>query len=431
LGAAGLQFAVAHFAVSSNSDASKLPQPELVPAVECRPRNGLRNVFQKLAAGEQVSVAYLGGSITAQEGWRVKTQRWLKEKYPAAKLTEINAAIGGTGADLGAFRLRHDVLQFKPDLLFVEFAVNDAGAEPRSEYARVEGIVRQTWRDNPLTDICFVYTLAGDMLDTLKTGQFPRAASAMEKVAEYYAIPSIHFGVEVARLEAAGELVFKGPKPTTAAEQAQLGDRILFSPDAVHPYTDTGHQLYFEALVRSFDRIQSFGAQGPHSLGPPLVSNNWERASIIPLERATRSSGWQKLDLSTNRLAQMFVMRLPQLYAAHAAGESLSFRFRGTGARVYDLLGPDCGQLSVALDDKPAQKVARFDSFCTYHRLGTLGIGEDLPDTVHTVKITILPDQPDKAAILEKGGNKMDDPKRFDGSVWYAGALLILGELVE
>jgi hypothetical protein len=74
----------------------------------------LRNVFQKLAAGEQVSVAYLGGSITAQEGWRVKTQRWLKEKYPAAKLTEINAAIGGTGADLGAFRLRHDVLQFKP-----------------------------------------------------------------------------------------------------------------------------------------------------------------------------------------------------------------------------------------------------------------------------------------------------------------------------
>jgi hypothetical protein len=294
-----------------------------------------------------------------------------------------------------------------------------------------KGFVRQTWRDNPLTDICFVYTLAGDMLDTLKAGQFPLAASAMEKVAEYYAIPSIHFGVEVARLEAAGELVFKGPKPTTAAEQAQLGDRILFSPDAVHPYTDTGHQLYFEALVRSFDRIQSFGAQGPHSLGPPLVSNNWERASIIPLERATRSSGWQKLDLSTNRLAQMFVMRLPQLYAAHAAGESLSFRFRGTGARVYDLLGPDCGQLSVALDDKPAQKVARFDSFCTYHRLGTLGIGEDLPDTVHTVKITILPDQPDKAAILEKGGNKMDDPKRFDGSVWYAGALLILGELVE
>ena len=64
----------------------------------------------------------------------------------------------------------------------------------------MEGIVRQTWRNNPSTDICFVYTLAGNMLQTLQQGQYPRAAGAMEKIAQHY---GIHLGVLVARMEKA------------------------------------------------------------------------------------------------------------------------------------------------------------------------------------------------------------------------------------
>ena len=45
----------------------------LVPAVECNPRAGLPNFYAKLKAGGEVRIAYLGGSITAQEGWRPKT----------------------------------------------------------------------------------------------------------------------------------------------------------------------------------------------------------------------------------------------------------------------------------------------------------------------------------------------------------------------
>ena len=43
---------------------------ELVSAIECRPRGGLANVVTKLNQGADVRIAYLGGSITAQEGWR-------------------------------------------------------------------------------------------------------------------------------------------------------------------------------------------------------------------------------------------------------------------------------------------------------------------------------------------------------------------------
>ena len=106
-------------------------------AKEFHVRDGLANVFWKLEAGKEVRIGYLGGSITAQAGWRPKTLKWFQEQYPNATISEINAAIGGTGSDLGVFRLRHDVLRHKPDLLFVEFAVNDGGVSPhRTKWTR-------------------------------------------------------------------------------------------------------------------------------------------------------------------------------------------------------------------------------------------------------------------------------------------------------
>jgi lysophospholipase L1-like esterase len=400
-------------------------------AAECRERGGLPNFLAKLSAGAEVRIAYLGGSITAQDGWRPKTLNWFRQHFPKARVSEINAAIGGTGSDLGAFRLHHDVLEYKPDLLFVEFAVNDSGAPPQQIYRCMEGIVRQAWKHDPATDICFVYTLAGDMLETLQQGQVPRSVSAMEKVADHYGIPSINLGLEVARLEKAGKLTFKGEKPKTEAERAALGDKILFSPDGVHPYTDSGHQLYLEAIVRSIEMLQRVGKPGPHALPAPYVADNWEAARMVPLSRAKLGTGWRRLNAPTNSLARSFGTRLPELWEAKEPGESVSFRFRGTTARIYDLVGPDCGQVTIVVDDRAPVVTPRFDAFCTYHRLATLSVAEGLPEGVHSVKITIHPEQPDKAKILSQRHEKMDNPKRFDGTVWYAGAILLLGDLEE
>ena len=404
---------------------------ELVPAVECRERGGVPNVLAKLRAGGEVRIAYLGGSITAQDGWRPKTLTWFRQQFPIARVSEINAAIGGTGSDLGVFRLQHDVLEYKPDLLFVEFAVNDGGAPPQQIYRCMEGIVRQTWRHEPATDICFIYSLAGNMLETLQGGRFPRSAAAMEKIADHYGIPSIHMGLEVARLEKAGKLVFKGEKPKTDDEKAALGDKILFSPDAVHPYPDTGHQLYLEAVVRSFKKLQGVGKPGPHSLPAPYVADHCEAAKMLSLSQAKLSPGWRRLNAATNSLAKSFGDRLPELWEAREPGESVSFKFRGTTARIYDLLGPDCGQVTIVVDDRPPVVTPRFDAYCTYHRLATLSVAEGLPEGVHSVKITIHPEQPDKAKILGGRHDKMDNPKRFDGRTWYAGGILLMGELVD
>jgi hypothetical protein len=60
----------------------------------------------------------------------------------------------------------------------------------------------------------------------------------------------------------------------------------------------------------------------------PLVTNSWEAAQMIPLSRAKLSSGWRRVDPSTNALARNFGGFLPELWAATQPGESISFRFK-------------------------------------------------------------------------------------------------------
>ena len=393
-------------------------------------RGGLPNIFAKLEKGGEVKIAYLGGSITAQPGYRVKTFEWFKKEYPQAKLTEINAAIGGTGSDLGVFRVGQDVLAHKPDLMFVEFAVNDGGAAPEQIHRCMEGIVRQTWRANPETDICFVYTIANNMIDEWKTGKLPRSVVAMEQLAEHYGIPSIHFGREIAKLAAADRLIVAGPLPKTDAERAALGNKIVFAPDKVHPHIETGHQIYFETTVRAFEKMRNGGNPAPHGVKAPFVADNLENAKLVPLSKAKLSAGWQRLP--ADHKLKGFFNRLPEIWHANQPGDSVEFKFKGTAVGIYDLLGPDCGQVSITLDGKPADKpTSRFDSYCTYHRLGSFFPSRNLPAGEHTIRIEIHPDQADKGKIITDKKAFAADPKRFDDRQWYAGAIMLVGDLSQ
>ncbi len=403
----------------------------LMQAQECRPRAGLPNFLAKAnTPGAEVRVAYFGGSITAQAGWRPKTLAHFQKAFPKAKFSEINAAIGGTGSDLGVFRLRQDVLEKKPDLMFVEFATNDGGASPEQIFRCMEGIVRQTWRALPQCDICFVYTLTEALAPAMLDGKFQRSASAMEKIADHYGIPTIHMAMEVAKLAKEGKLVWKAPLPKTDDEKKALGDKFVFAPDSVHPHPETGHELYLQAIVRSMEPITSASKNaGTHSLPAPFIATNYENAKLVPISDATLSSGFTHLDPVKDDFGKRWANRMTSLHKATRPGETIAFKFKGTRAGIYDIIGPDCGQVIVTLDDKPPKTVTLFDSYCTSHRLATLVIGSDLPDAVHTVKIEIHPQQPDKAKILAQRNQTMDKPERFDGTAFYPGAILLVGEM--
>ncbi len=418
------------FLIANSGWAAPLP---LAPAVECSPRAGLPNALARLKTrGGELRIAYFGGSITAQEGWRPKTLAWFQRTYPDCKVSQINAAIGGTGSDLGVFRLRHDVLDQKPDLMFVEFAVNDGGRDPESIYRCMEGIVRQTWHTLPDCDICFVYTLVEDFVPTLQEGKFPQAASAMEKIAGHYGIPSIHMGVSVAQMVKDGKLIFTAPLPKSDEEKKALGGKMIFSPDHVHPYPETGHELYLQSIVRSLPAIEGASkSAGPHALASPFDADNYEAAKMLPITSAVLPAGGKLLDPTINPVAKQFAARVPTLFRDDHAGDVISFRFKGRYAAIYDVIGPESGQVMVSLDDGKAIPTHRFDPWSTYPRLAMMPIGSDLADGIHTARIEINDEHLDKPAILASQQHSMDDPKRFEGTAFYPGAILLVGDLVE
>lgn len=404
----------------------------LVEAQECRPRGGLPNFFLKAqTTGAEVKIGYLGGSITAQNGWRVQTLAHFKKAYPQSTFTEINAAIGGTGSDLGVFRVQQDVLSKGPDLLFVEFAVNDGGADPQRIIRCMEGIVRQAWKANPKTDICFVYTLTEALSPPMLVGKLQRSASAMEKVADHYGIPTIALGMEVAQLAKAGRLLWKAPLPKTDAEKAALGDKFVFAADGVHPHDATGQVLYTQAIVRSLPALAIANhAPTVHVANLALDPANWERATLTPITAAKLSAGLVPADMKTDAFAKGWAKRLPAMVKLTQPGQSITFRFQGTHCAVYDVLGPFGGKVAVTLDGGKPFSVPRIDAYCTYARLGTFTIGTDLPEGVHTVRLELLADPIDKAAVLAKNKNIIDKPERFAPLEFAPGGLLIVGELV-
>ena len=409
--------------------AEPLPETPAVTAVECRPRGGLPNFFAKAKAGGDVRVAYLGGSITAAPGWRVFSLDRLKKEFPTATFREISAAIGGTGSDLGAFRVGHDVIAHQPDLVFVEFAVNDGGTPPEQILATMEGIVRQILRANAATDICFVYTLSEPNLPDLAKGVFPRAASTMEAVADHYAIPSVHYGVEVNRRIADGTLIFKGEKPEKLDAAATP---MLFSSDGVHPHVETGQRLYADVLARALTTIQAAAmAAAPHAMPEPRRADNWEKAKLIPIDESMLRGDWKRVTPADDERAKSFAERMPVLWKAEKPGAELVVAYTGTRLGVYDLLGPGGGTVSVRIDDAAAKNVPRIDGYSTYWRIGTLNTGSQ-PAGTHLVTIRLEAAAPDKAKILFEH-NRPDlekNPTKYAENAWYAAAILLLGDLL-
>jgi len=414
---------VALCAAGETKDETPPVKPELLKA-----RDGLKNIYAKLKGDQEVRIAYFGGSITAAGGWRVKTFKWFKDTYPQAKFSEINAAIGGTGSDLGVFRNRQDVLQHKPDLVFVEFAVNDGGAAPEQIYRTMEGIVRQTWANDLNTDILFLYTLHTGMKGEYEKGRCPRSAAAQERVADHYGIPSVNVAMKIVEMAGAGKLIYKKEKDAAGADKPVPEGVMVFSNDECHPL-DAPHQVYCDIIVDGIKQMEAAAKPGPHELKAPLVANNLEKAKLVPLKPELLSAGWKKLETNAG-LGKNFSHFMPEIWEARAPGEKITFKFKGTTVKLYDLLGPDGGQAICTVDGKAGKPRPRFDSYCSYHRLATLDIADNLEDAVHTVSVEIHPDQPNRSSVTNIESKKPGfDPKKYDGTVLRVGAIMLVGDL--
>jgi lysophospholipase L1-like esterase len=244
------------FACTIPLEAAETPPVKLERATLFIVRDRLPNVAAKLKEGKEINVVFLGGSITvggaSPKGYVTFVTNWLKENYPNAKANVINSGISGTGSDFGARRYDRDVLAKNPDLVLIEFCVNDGTSD---QTAAMERMVHKTWMKNPQTDIVIFYTLAQTHLEYYKVGSLPPSASAHERVAAFYGIPTLGTGFYAASKVNTGEIPWSG-----------------FSGDGCHP-NQNGYILFADVFAKALPQLLKASTPQAHTLGKSITSN--------------------------------------------------------------------------------------------------------------------------------------------------------------
>ena len=206
----------------------------------------LKRVIEKAKRGETVTLAYLGGSITQGAGavpvhtecYARKSCEAFAEKFGTGdNVRYIKAGVGGTPSELGMIRFERDVLRNgeQPDLVVVEFAVNDEGDETKG--ICFESLVRKIlglpW--NPAVVLLFS-VFANDW--NLQTRLAP--------VGERYGLPMVSV------LEAVS------PQFSLKREEGRVISKNQYFYDMFHP-TNLGHTIMAKCLGYLFDKVNEEG----------------------------------------------------------------------------------------------------------------------------------------------------------------------------
>jgi lysophospholipase L1-like esterase len=258
----------------------------------------------------------------------------------------------------------------------------------------MEGIVRQLRARYAQADILFVYTLVKGHLDAFKKGELPDRMQWHEKVAAHYNIPSVNMAQHAAAKVLAGELTIDE-----------------FAKDGVHP-TDRGYALYLEALQPFVAQCKAEAEKPAEPVKHPMPAQKlsprcMDAAKMVPYEVFPREGAWKPGSDSP-------VDKFLHVLAGDAPGAVVTLKFKGDSAGYYDTIGPDTGDLEVAVDGGEWKKKGNWDVFCKgYFRAHCRILAEDLdPAKEHEIKVRIAEEQ----------------PKESKGRFYRPGFFLINGE---
>ncbi len=195
----------------------------------------LKAVMRRAAAGEQLTVGFIGGSITngslsstPQTCYAYLVYSWWKETFPKADFTYVNAGIGATDSQYGAARVEAHLLQYKPDVVFIEFSVNDESTEHFLE--TYEGLVRRVLFSECAPAVILIHNVC---YDTGASAQLQHA-----KVGRHYGLPSVSMQSSIYPELLAG----------------RIPNREI-TPDDLHP-NDAGHELVASVITYYLETVR-------------------------------------------------------------------------------------------------------------------------------------------------------------------------------
>ena len=343
-------------------------------------RYGLANSRIKFQRQKKGRVAFLGGSITYNPGWRNMVCEYLQERFPQTEFDFIAAGIPSTGSTPGAFRLARDVFKDGPvDLLFEEAAVNDStnGRTDIEQIRGMEGIVRHARLLNPEIDIILMYFVDPEKMETYNEGSVPAVIRNHEKVAQHYQVPSLNLALEVTERINAGQ--FDWPNDFRN----------------LHP-SPFGQNVYFRSMKRLLDTAWAKPLPENFTLMPnpmpakPLDPFSYYRGRYVDIGEAelvkgfTYDPSWNPRDGKGVRKGFVGVPVLK----ADQPGAELRFKFEGTAIGLFVTCGPDVGILEYRIDNTAFRQIDQFTQWSSnLHLPWAYVLDAELSQEVHELTL--------------------------------------------
>lgn len=239
----------------------------------------LKNLMKRAANGESLVIGFLGGSITQgslsstpKTCYAYLVYEWWKKSFPNAAFSFVNGGIGGTTSHYGGARAWKDVLCYRPDIVTVDFSVNDDANEFFEE--TYEGTLRRL--------LAAPSDPAVVVLNNVFYGIGKNAQNYHNRIADHYGIPHVSIKDTVYPDVESGKIV-----------------RADITPDNLHP-NDKGHRLVADEICKLLDSIKaemeeetiageniegkSTKTEASVLLPAPLTENAYEHSRLIQIQ---------------------------------------------------------------------------------------------------------------------------------------------------
>lgn len=291
----------------------------------------LADAMKRAQAGEKITIGTIGGSITqgtaastTDERYANRALQWWAKAFPKAQLDFVNAGIGATDSYIGVHRVDADLLSKKPDVVIVEFSVNDTDAALNLQ--TYDSLVRKILQAENHPAVILLFTTQEDGTSLQDTHM---------QIGSSYNLPMISYKNAVLPEIEAGKFTWKD-----------------ISSDNIHP-NSVGHGIigellwsYFNSVYAKLDQIDTSDLT---FTAPPVTRDLYAKGQLLDSKTLTPKTmqGFEQAKVSN---------QFPNDWTTKEGGE-LTFEVTGSniGVLYYKTVDGKSGQYCVYVDDRLIQ----------------------------------------------------------------------------
>lgn len=232
----------------------------------------LKKAIEKAERGEDVTIGYIGGSITQGAGaipinsecYAYKSYQKFAGRFGRGDNVHfVKAGVGGTPSELGMIRFERDVLRdgkITPDIVVIEFAVNDEGDETKGNC--YESLVRKILMLPNAPAVVLLFAVFADDWNL---------QDRLGVVGERYNLPMVSVLNAVT------------PQFRLKTGEGRVLSKNQFFYDMFHP-TNAGHTIMADCLMHCFEMAKEQGTGNEPSREPlpaPVIGADFEDVRLL------------------------------------------------------------------------------------------------------------------------------------------------------